>query len=284
MYALLGPCSSLRLFAKSYHIPEATFRRWVTNSSSYLSKKTHGPRATLHGKGRLESVEFSSDLVAFMESVRDGEHFLTTAHLVTWMKSHRPLWLKAYMDAKLNDDRAYKSLLQWCPKFANRKKMPMLIIGKGTPGGDIERHELPTYPVGPVYAVQKTAYMNQRVWSYYLREVLMPDIDCPSVVLADNLKCHVSKKSYKILEDELFSVAYLQPLPASTTSVLQPLDVGVLGPFKQMCRSEWIKEEKVVTTAEKRLAMIKRSIKVWDAMKEDTIRKSFEKALTIFEI
>ncbi|RLO11789.1 hypothetical protein DYB28_011002 [Aphanomyces astaci] len=77
--------------------------------------------------------------------------------------------------------------------------------------------------------------MNQRVWSYYLREVLMPDIDCPSVVLADNLKCHVSKKSYKILEDELFSAAYLQPLPANTTSVLQPLDVGVMGPFKQMC-------------------------------------------------
>ncbi|RHY03160.1 hypothetical protein DYB25_012829 [Aphanomyces astaci] len=120
MYALLGPCSSLRLFAKSYHIPEATFRRWVANSSSYLAKKTHGPRATLHGKGRLESVEFSSDLVAFMESVRDGEHFLTTAHLVTWMKSHRPLWLKAYMDAKLNDDRASKSLLQWCLKYANR--------------------------------------------------------------------------------------------------------------------------------------------------------------------
>ncbi|ETV74336.1 hypothetical protein H257_10928 [Aphanomyces astaci] len=88
----------------SYHIPEATFRRCVANSSSYLAKKTHGPRATLHGKGRLESVEFSSDLVAFMESVWDGEHFLTTAHLVTWMKSHRPLWLKAYMDGKLNDN------------------------------------------------------------------------------------------------------------------------------------------------------------------------------------
>ncbi|RQM22156.1 hypothetical protein B5M09_009025 [Aphanomyces astaci] len=104
--------------------------------------------------------------------------------------------------------------------------------------------------------------MNQRVWSYYLGEVLMSDIDCTSVGLADNLKCHVSKKTYKILEDELFSVAYLQPLPANSTSVLQPLDVGVMGLFKQMCRSEWIKEEKVVTAAEKRLAMIKRSIKV----------------------
>ncbi|RLO09982.1 hypothetical protein DYB28_003098 [Aphanomyces astaci] len=114
--------SSWELALSIYEDAPVLFRRWakarskedgVANSSSYLAKKTHGPRATLHGKGNLESVEFSSDLVAFMESVRDGEHFITTADLVTWMKSHRPLWLKAYMDAKLNDDRAYKSLLQW---------------------------------------------------------------------------------------------------------------------------------------------------------------------------
>ncbi|RHY22364.1 hypothetical protein DYB32_009523 [Aphanomyces invadans] len=139
---------------------------------------------------------------------------------------------------------------------------------------------LPTYPEGPVYAVQKNAYMNQRIWSLYLREVLKPDIDCPSVVLADNLKCHVSSKSYKIMEDELFCGAYLHPLPANTTSILQPLYAGVMGPFKKMCRIEWIKEEKVVTAAEKRLAMIK----VWNDMKQETVRKSFEKALNIFEI
>ncbi|RHZ05023.1 hypothetical protein DYB31_008518, partial [Aphanomyces astaci] len=163
-------------------------------------------------------------------------------------------------------------------------KMPLLLIVKGRPGGDIATKEVPTYPAGPVYAVQKTAYMNQRVWNMYLREVLKPELDCPSVLLADNLKCHVSKKSYKIMQDELYSGAFLQPLPANTTSVLQPLDVGVMGPFKQMCRTEWIKEEKVVTAAEKRLVMIKRAIKVWDGMKEDTVRKSFEKALHIYEI
>ncbi|RHY70350.1 hypothetical protein DYB34_008867, partial [Aphanomyces astaci] len=122
--------------------------------------------------------------------------------------------------------------------------------------------EIPTYPPGPFYAVQKTAYMNQRVWNMYLREVLKPELDCPSILLADNLK----------------SAAY------QYNQVLQPLDVGVMGPFKSMCRTEWIKEGKVVTVAEKRLAMIKRAIKVWNDMKEDTIRKSFEKALNIFEV
>ncbi|RLO14007.1 hypothetical protein DYB28_000258 [Aphanomyces astaci] len=119
-----------------------------------------------------------------MESVRQGEHFLTTGHLVTWLKTYQPDWLAEYMSSKPTDERAYKSL----------------------------------------------------------------------------------------------------PLPANTTSVLQPLDVGVMGPFKSMCRTEWIKEGKVVTAAEKRLAMIKRAMKVWDDMKEDTVRKSFEKALNIFEV
>ncbi|RHX97347.1 hypothetical protein DYB25_009257 [Aphanomyces astaci] len=283
-----------------------------------------------------------------MESVRQGEHF-TTAHLVTWLKTYQPDWLAEYMSSKPTDERAYKSLVQWCLRFANRHgyhhrvpcpakktqvelaetqqefsteffssfdhlskhgwinvdetpvyydmpprrtlarigrssrvkesqkhsdritavlsirtKMPLLLIVKGQPGGDIETEEIPTYPPGPFYAVQKTAYMNQRVWNMYLRDVLKPELDCPSVLLADNLKCH--------------------PLPANTTSVLQPLDVGVMGPFKSMCRTEWIKEGKVVTAAEKRLAMIKRAIKVWNDMKEDTIRKSFEKALNIFEV
>ncbi|RHY64913.1 hypothetical protein DYB38_006220 [Aphanomyces astaci] len=360
----------------THSIPEATFRRWMSKASTYMAATKpggrptkNGGRATLHAQGKGVSNNFSRELVDFMESVRQGEHFLTTAHLVTWLKTYQPDWLAEYMSSKPTDERAYKSLVQWCLRFANRHgyhhrvpcpakktqvelaetqqefsteffssighlskhgwinvdetpvfygmpprrtlarigrssrmkesqkhsdritavfsirtKMPLLLIVKGQPGGDIETEEIPTYPPGPFYAVQKTAYMNQRVWNMYLREVLKPELDCPSVLLADNLKCHVSKKSYKIMRQEMYSGAFLQPLPANTTSVLQPLDVGVMGPFKSMCRTEWIKEGKVVTAAEKRLAMIKRAIKVWNDMKEDTIRKSFEKALNIFEV
>ncbi|RHY02177.1 hypothetical protein DYB28_009605 [Aphanomyces astaci] len=225
---------------------------------TYLGTTHHGGWATFQGKGRGEFQTISSDLVDFMESVRDGEHFLTTAHLVTWVKSYQPQWLSAYMTDKSNDSA--------------RKTMPLLIIIKGTPGGEIDVDELPTYPPGPVYAMQKTACMDQRVWSLYLREVLQPEVDCPSVVLADKFTCNVLKKSYNILEDELFCSAYLQPLPANTTSVLQPLDMGVMGRFKQICHRKWITEVKVVTAAEKRLSMIQRTIKVWEDMKEDTVR------------
>ncbi len=51
-----------------------------------------------------------------------------------------------------------------------------------------------------------------------------------------------------------------------------------------MCHSEWLNEEKVVSASDKRLAMIKRTIKVWDAMKDETIHKSFENTLGLYEI
>ncbi|RLO00703.1 hypothetical protein DYB28_002706 [Aphanomyces astaci] len=209
------------------------------------------------GRARSENINFSQQMVEYMEAVREGEH------LVTWMQSHQPEWLSEYMAAKTNEVRAYKSLIVWCLNFANRhgykhrvpcpakasqgellttqhefatafqeefghqrvvhgsmstrllstktcrlverlrkwerEKLPILMIVKGTPGGDIERFEVPTYLAGPVYAVQEKGYMDQRVWSMYLREVLKPVLDCPSVLLADNLKCHVSKTSYKIM-------------------------------------------------------------------------------------
>ncbi|KAF0701979.1 hypothetical protein AaE_016202, partial [Aphanomyces astaci] len=40
---------------------------------------------------------------------------------------------------------------------ANGEKLPILFILKGTPGGLIERHEIPTYPSGHVYVVHPKA-------------------------------------------------------------------------------------------------------------------------------
>ncbi|ETV64299.1 hypothetical protein H257_18791 [Aphanomyces astaci] len=107
--ALLGPCASDCEFARTYNIP----------ASTYLGTNNHGSRATFAGQGRIEQIPFAGNLVAFMEAVRDGEHFLTTAHLVPWIKSYNPQLLEEYTAAKPSNDRAYKSLIQWCLNFAN---------------------------------------------------------------------------------------------------------------------------------------------------------------------
>ncbi|KAF0704103.1 hypothetical protein AaE_015109 [Aphanomyces astaci] len=170
---------------------------------------------------------------------------------------------------------------------ADGTKLPILFIIRGSPGGRIASNELPTYPRGHFYAVQEKAWMNNTVWRAYLRSVLADAIDEPSVILLDNFESHVSDESYTIVHDELGSL--LCPLPPNATSVCQPLDVGVMAPFKRYLRDEWLAEEIIdgedgddfdtPTAAEKRVAMIKRAILAWDRVSASEIRRSFEKAI-----
>ncbi|RHZ26012.1 hypothetical protein DYB26_006648 [Aphanomyces astaci] len=215
----------------------------------------------LDGHGQLETFSFGADLVQFMDSVRDIKKFLTTAHVVTWLKTHQKPWLDAFLDGKPDQDRAYKGLLGWCQAFAHRHGFSQRVpcaskktqaelqatraeyakvfwpkyaaydpaniinidetgvhydmpprctwarIGKSSkvdkqqkhsnrvtavlavradgmfaswacayPGGPVEQKELSTYPRGAVYAVQENAWMDERVWEIYLRELLQFEI------------------------------------------------------------------------------------------------------------
>jgi hypothetical protein len=122
-------------------------------------------------------------------------------------------------------------------------------------------------------------WMTTEIWHHYLRNVLKPEITGPSVLLLDNLDCHVSQAAEEIVATELFSS--LCALPPNTTSICQPLDVGVMGPLKAKLRSLWLEECSFehVSAAEKRVRMITRTIKVWDEISKETVRASFSKAL-----
>ncbi|RHZ26065.1 hypothetical protein DYB37_011187 [Aphanomyces astaci] len=130
-------------------------------------------------------------------------------------------------------------------------KLPILFIVHGTPGGPIDSHELATYPSGQYYEVQKSGWMDGRVWRTYL-DMLQYEIHGPTVILVDNFDAHVTQESSESIARDLFSV--LEPLPPNCTSVCQPLDVGVMGPFKKLLRTLWLEETPVVTAGEKRLA------------------------------
>ncbi|RHY33248.1 hypothetical protein DYB25_014212 [Aphanomyces astaci] len=116
----LGPCCSDGQFARQEHIPIATLRGWLKRKHEYLESVKRGSNTTLDGNGQLESVSFGTDLVKLMDSVRDIETFLTTSHVVTWLKTHQQPWLDAYLDSKPDQVRAYKCLLGWCQAFAHR--------------------------------------------------------------------------------------------------------------------------------------------------------------------
>ncbi|KAH9120880.1 hypothetical protein LEN26_010929 [Aphanomyces euteiches] len=136
--------------------------------------------------------------------------------------------------------------------------MERIINVHGKAGGKVESDEFPTYPQGHVYVVQQEAWMDDRVWHIYLQELLKYELvaENPSVTLADNLNL----------------CANLEPLPLNLTSVCQPLDAGVMGPLKSKLRSLWLKEKPVVTAAEKRMMMIKRTITAWSSLSNDVIK------------
>ncbi|RHY32166.1 hypothetical protein DYB32_002800 [Aphanomyces invadans] len=141
---------------------------------------------------------------------------------------------------------------------ADGGKLPLMIIMKGKPGD----------------------------WTLYLRDVLGERIGGLSVVLVENFDAHVSDEEYKIMYDELG--AHLCPVPPNSTSVCQPLDVGVMAPFKRNLRNLWLYEEQVVgddedpyslSAKQKRMTMVKRAISAWDLVTEDIIRQCFAKAI-----
>ncbi|KAH9151566.1 hypothetical protein AeRB84_005846 [Aphanomyces euteiches] len=99
--------------------------------------------------------------------------------------------------------------------WSSGEKLPILFILRDQPGGIIETDEIPLYSPEHVYVVQESAWMDKRVLSHYLKELLKFEIRGPSVIIADNLDCHMSPKSEELVSTELFSI--LEPLPKNST-------------------------------------------------------------------
>ncbi len=94
----------------------------------------------------------------------------------------------------------------------------------------------------------------------------------------DNFDAHISDESRECVEDELSSI--LCPLTPNCTSILQPLDVGVMGPFKNALRQIWLTENHGKLSAmEKRIVVIKRAIKAWESISSHAIISAFNKAI-----
>ncbi|RQM29942.1 hypothetical protein B5M09_013717 [Aphanomyces astaci] len=174
--------------------------------------------------------------------------------------------------------------------LANGEKLPILFILRGIPGGPIKQDEFDSYPIGHFYAVQNRAWMDSRVWAIYLRKVLRPQVREPSALLLDNFKSHVSKEGRKIASEEVGCV--VADIPPNATSGVQPLDVGIMAPYKRHLRNLWLDEDLIegseseedvdmmtVPAQKKRLDMIDRAIKAWARITPQEIRRSFAKAI-----
>ena len=181
---------------------------------------------------------------------------------------------------------------------ATGKKLPPLIIFKGTPGGPLER-EVAGFSPQVTATVQRNAWMDSQVWCQHFihgewASFIASEFPGPLAIYVDNLKCHVSQES-----QEAFAAwgTEVVPLPKNTTSILQPLDVGVMGPFKKKLRAITLSyelhqlrenaalplRERLLTLArlpgrEKRKLVVDRIIRAWDSIDEQCIRRAWQKS------
>ncbi|KAH9106203.1 hypothetical protein AeMF1_018119 [Aphanomyces euteiches] len=119
LYDMLGIPNGKKLCLEE-NVPRTTFLGWSKERQLYMSHQGSGKRMSLDGQGCHEVIPFGQELVTFMKDIRREEHILTTAHMVTWMKTHHPFWIDAYLANKKNDERGYSSLMHLYQRFAHR--------------------------------------------------------------------------------------------------------------------------------------------------------------------
>ncbi|KAF0683832.1 Aste57867_24148 [Aphanomyces stellatus] len=120
------------------------------------------------------------------------------------------------------------------------EKFSILFILRGQPGDLIEHSELESFPMGHLYAVLESTWMDERVWTYYLESLLKLKVREPSVLLVDNFDSHISAQGQKTAEQVGRLVS---AIPPNATSIVKLLDVGVMVPFKRHLRDLWLQED-----------------------------------------
>ncbi|EEY68236.1 uncharacterized protein PITG_04652 [Phytophthora infestans T30-4] len=122
--------------------------------------------------------------------------------------------------------------------------------------------------------------MDTRVWNETFingqwAEFVCDEFPDPLAIYVDNLKCHVSETA-----QEAFASwgTELVPLPKKTTAVLQPLDVGIMGPNGSLPLRERLLALKRMSADEKRKLLVDRVVTAWAAIDERCIKRAWEKA------
>jgi hypothetical protein len=125
--------------------------------------------------------------------------------------------------------------------------LPPYVIFNAKPNGRVER-ELANFPPGAHYAVQKNAWMDERVMIMWVEAVLEPYVKTAPdgvrpILFLDSYRCHMMALVVQRVQDLGVEV---QHIPGGCTGVCQPVDVGIGKPFKNRvtrCWEDWMVEK-----------------------------------------
>ncbi|DBA02551.1 TPA: hypothetical protein N0F65_011023 [Lagenidium giganteum] len=149
---------------------------------------------------------------------------------------------------------------------ADGRILPPHFVFKGKPGGSVEAEVTAfTHPSVATFSVQENAWFDERVMLEWVETCWAHVVTEPSVLIIDSLKIHKLQCVRRALAELGTMVEYV---PAGCTGVAQPLDVGVMAPFKQRRR----------TAYSERFRHGLRAATASERRRDSTIQSSFSKA------
>lgn len=130
-----------------------------------------------------------------------------------------------------------------CANSIGRHRLPLLVIGKSKNPRCFKN--IKSLPVA--YDSQKKAWMNGEIFKRWYAEQFIPEVKKYQdsiqkrgkvLLLLDNAPSHPSIECLNHIDD-MFTVKYLPP---NVTSVIQPMDQGVIETFKRLYRKQFLRQ------------------------------------------
>jgi hypothetical protein len=168
---------------------------------------------------------------------------------------------------------------------SNGEKLTPLIVFRGTIGGRVAREFSRTtdpYPTALHYMTNQNAWMTEEVMIEWIAKILTPFALRHGIqricLILDSFTVHRSESVRQMLMDHGISVVYI---PGGMTAELQPLDVGVNGPFKHYIHEEMINNPDFdqLSASGKRITIARSVSTAFSNITEDTIINSFNRVL-----
>jgi DDE superfamily endonuclease len=181
-----------------------------------------------------------------------------------------------------------------CGNASGNHKMKLLVIGKAKKPRSFKGTEMKNLPVD--YYSQKGAWMNREIFEDWFKTKWVPEVTDflkskglpqKAVLLIDNAPSHPNETILKT--NDGFMIAKF--LPPNVTSLIQPMDQGVISSMKRLYRADLLKilaeEDDDLINFWKKLSVldaIHGIAKSWSKVKPITLVRSWRKILPNVEI
>ena len=170
---------------------------------------------------------------------------------------------------------------------SNGEKLRLLIIFKGSEGGRIARtfqSRNSPYPIEAIYAVQANAWMNEQIMIKWLDHILFPYTTTAAqegrnvVLVLDTLRSHQTVEVRRRIRENGIQVLCV---PGGLTGQLQPLDVGIKGPFKHWLREANTSEDlgSQASPEQRRIQTVFKVLQCWNSLDPEIVTNSFNHML-----